>query len=456
MAFQTTPLNQEIRQYLKDNPHLLRSDYAATAAKFKVTAEVIRHQAKAVRKEAGKEYVNLKPDEKKESKESEFSENFESGEASYNFTTKTRIKTLQDLIDLDMLDLVNFKIISYQVTTWEGYRSGKTVNTEVGEDGLPKHYVKDNGGLVTETLYRVAVKLQRLTTKTDLGKQRDILISELRSYSPKPNFNYSKVTPSSDKTLLEICLFDNHFGKLSWSDETGEDFDIKIAEDRFKYALNDLLSNVNLANVEKIMIPIGNDLINIDNRFNMTTAGTPQDTDSRYMKIIKTVKRILVEVITDLSMIAPIDVVIVPGNHDTTTSFMMGEILDAFFWNNDRVEVFNSAKLRKYYKYGKVAIQLSHGNEEKHAELGQIFATEEKQMWADTDFHFCQIGHFHKNKTLKFVSIDEFQGFQVQTIPSLSGTDAWHYKKGYNSMKQGKCFVFHPTKGLKGEYTVTI
>src|SRR5690606_19079944 len=125
---------------------------------------------------------------------------------------------------------------------------------------------------------------------------------------------------------------------------TDEDYDLKIAEKRVKEAVKDLLSRVNIATIHRILLPIGNDLINIDNRYNTTFAGTPQDSDCRYMKIIKIVKRILIEVIDELSMIAPVDVIVVPGNHDTTSSFMMGEILEAFYHKNELVNIDNAPK----------------------------------------------------------------------------------------------------------------
>ncbi|MEK6878329.1 MAG: hypothetical protein AABY22_01905, partial [Nanoarchaeota archaeon] len=62
----------------------------------------------------------------------------------------------------------------------------------------------------------------------------------------------------------------------------------------------------------------------------------------------------------------------------------------------------------------------------------------------------------HKNKKLNYLSVDEHQGFQVQTMPSLSGTDFWHKSKGYNSLKQAKALLFNPNEGLIGEFTTTL
>jgi len=325
--------------------------------------------------------------------------------------------------------------------------------------------VKDSGKLITETLYRVNVKLKRRKLDTDLLKQKELILAEIKlhPYESEPLKKHKEWLKALSDTdldrvnLLEICVPDAHFGKLAWNQETGEDYDLKIAENQFKEAIRKLLKRVgDLSIIDRILFPVGNDLINVDNKFNTTTAGTPQDSDSRFLKIIKVVRRILIEVIDELSIIAPVDVVIVRGNHDETSAFMIGEILDAFYHNNPLVTVDNDPKMRKYYGYGQTGIQFTHGSEEKHDQLGLIFATEEPEMWAQSDFRYCQLGHYHKNKTTEFVSVNDHQGFQVQILPSLSGRDAWHYKKGYNTKKQAKALVFHAEEGLIKEFTVTV
>ena len=75
---------------------------------------------------------------------------------------------------------------------------------------------------------------------------------------------------------------------------------------------------------------------------------------------------------------------------------------------------------------------------------------------AATKFREVQLGHFHKNKKINYVSVDDFQGFQIQILPSLSGTDFWHNSKGYNSLKQAKAFLYSKTEGRVAEFTHTV
>lgn len=322
-------------------------------------------------------------------------------------------------------------------------------------------WIKKDGEIHSEPKYSVYVKLKKRKLDSDLQLQKQVILDEIKNESKDVSSFHTLFHPNNQpiikkEYLYEISVPDAHFGKMSWKEESGEDYDIKIASDRYNDAINGLLETVDLRKVQKILFPIGNDMINIDSRNNETFAGTKQDSDSRFFKIIKTVKNILIENIDKLSQIAPVDVLVISGNHDPESMFMIGEILDAYYHNNVNVTVNNKPTQRKYYKYGVNGFQYTHGNEEKHTELGLIFATEQAQLWADTKYRVCKLGHYHKTKKLNFVSVDEFQGFQVQILPSLSGTDAWHNSKGYMSKKAAKGFLYHYDKGLIAEYTQNV
>lgn len=455
--YTSSDLDRQIREYLISHPIDIgfAGCYDEIAKKFGVTSEIIRNKYKRLRKKGLIKSNPISSDSRSQQPDSSFFENVKAGTADVTFITKKRIKTLEDLLEACDVDGNLWEVSSYEVNKWEVGRKDKIVNWQSNE-GVGTGIVQDTGKIFVEPLFQVKAKLVRRRLTQDLTLQKRAILEELKTFSPHVKLSLQERQQLDAATyLLELCLFDLHFGKLGWHDETGENYDLKIAEKRFKDTIKDLLDQVNLTNIKKILLPLGNDMINIDNRENTTSNGTPQDSDARYFKIIKIVRRILVETINDLSQIAPVEVIMVPGNHDTTTTFMIGEILDAHFGNNERVTIENAPTPRKYYRFGKNGIQFTHGNEEDHKSLGLIFATAQKKLWAETDFRFCQIGHFHKNKKLVHTSVDEYQGFIVQTIPSLSGKDYWHTKKGYNSLKQAKAFLFHPDTGLRGEFTST-
>lgn len=356
------------------------------------------------------------------------------------------IRTLEDLLAACEVDTSKWEVLSWQCKKWD--LGIKNKNEEIE----------------TKPLFSVSAKFRAKKVDNDLKLQKDVILKELLQAAPikslEKQYNElfqkfaNNITDNNVKdNLLEISLFDVHFGKLAHREEVGEDYDLKIAIFRFKKAVDTLLKRVNISTIEKILFPIGQDLINIDNIAGNTTGGTPQDSDSRFHKIVKAVKQVLIETISRLAIIAPVDVIITVGNHDEQTTFMIGEMLEAYYHNTENVTIFNNATLRKYYQYGVNSIMFTHGNKEKFADLGMIFAAENPKLWADTTQRFIQIGHFHHNKKITTIQSQEFKGFQVQILPSLSGSDAWHCGKGYISLKQAKAFLYNKTEGLVGEFT---
>jgi hypothetical protein len=451
-------LRKEIDTYLINNPVDRNQDhpYAPVALKFGVEPEYVRIRFRELRRKGSivsKEAVENIVEKVANKLEKSHYKELENGDASFEVVTPIRIKSKEEAIKAFQIDTKAWVITGFEVTAWEVGRKNKKTNltwTAGAADGS----VHDKGNFVTETLYRVNLKLSPRKIGNDIGLQKEAVIAELKAYSPiiKNNFN---IEPEQRTCLLEIATFDLHLGSLSWGKESGENYDIEIAERRFKKSVQDLLKRVNLSQVERILFPIGNDLMNIDNKNNMTVNGTVVDTDVRFIKMLKVARRIMIETIDELSMIAPVDVVVVPGNHDGTVSLVLGEILDAWYHNNEKVTINNSPRTRKYYEYGIVGIQFTHGDNEAHHDLGLIFANEQKDLWARTSQRFAQLGHFHKNKKINYVSVDEFQGFQVQILPTLSSATAWADKKGYSSLKQAKAFLFDRVDGLIGEFTTT-
>lgn len=306
---------------------------------------------------------------------------------------------------------------------------------------------------------------------SDLPMQKEAILNEIKEFISEDklinSFNSftnelyenevkKRLNNKTKNCLLEIDIFDHHFGKLVYNKETGEDYDLDIASELFKQAVTELLVEANLDNVSKIIMPIGNDLIHVDNEKSQTTKGTQIESDSRFTKIVKTTVNVLTETLLGLSAIAPVDVVIIPGNHDQTTMFMVGEILSAFFHSNNRININNEPTLRKYYEFGINGFMYTHGDKEKHSNLGMIFATEQAEMWGRTKNRVVKLGHFHKAKTLSYLSLDTHTGFQIQVLPSLSAADFWHVSHGFLGERKSKAFLYDEVKGEIANYTFSI
>ena len=340
----------------------------------------------------------------------------------------TRIKTINDLIEQCEIDLDVWEIDRYVVNKWE---VGSSVD----------------GHIVVEPLFQIKAWLKKNKDVFELKQIREQLIKDVKQFAPKyPIISYDKFEKGQ---LLEITIFDLHFGKLCWGLETGDNYDTKIARKRFLNAISGILARAEGYDIKKILFPIGSDFFNSDNLNNQTTAGTPQDEDVRWQKTFRAGRQLLIDGIDMLSQIAPVDVVVVQGNHDWERSFYVGDVLDCWYNNNENVEVNNNPTPRKHYKFGNCLISYTHGNNEKVADLPLLVATEVPKLWASTQFREIHIGHLHHKKEIKYMSTQEHKGIVVRYMRSLSGTDAWHNTKGYKGANQScEGFIWDENEGL--------
>lgn len=288
---------------------------------------------------------------------------------------------------------------------------------------------------------------------------RQALLSDIRKETidravKKPK---AKWVPEEERHLLEIAPVDLHVGKYAWGEEAGEDYDITIAEKVFCDAISDILHRASVYTLEKIVLVVGNDLLQTDTLQGTTTAGTYVDTDSRYIKSFRRARAINSWAINECAKIAPVDVQIIPGNHDSLTAFHVGEVLEAEFENDPRVKVFNGAKRRKYLKYGITLLGWTHGNEEKQIDLPLIMAQEEPKAWGETLHREWHVGHLHKMKETRYTAGDSFNGVRVRILPSLCAPDAWHYTRGFVKERRAcEAFLWNRTKGYAGHFSSNV
>lgn len=324
---------------------------------------------------------------------------------------------------------------------------------------------KDEHGGKVETatpdvrmMFQVKLWLRMCKPAVRLVALKESILADLRDHAPVyPSYSTPSIRDPAERHLLELCVFDPHFGKYAWREESGEDYDLKIAGERFLWAVEELLRRAHGFPLERIVIPVGNDALHADNAQNTTTGGTPQDVDSRWFKVFRTARLLYTHAIDRCLTIAPVDVVVVPGNHDRQSALALGEVLDAHYGRTERVHVNGGPRLRKYYEYGSNMILYTHGSEERPNNLPLLMATEEPQMWARTKYREAHTGHLHKKRETQFVGVDEHNGVRVRILGSLAGTDAWHHSRGFTqNWKAAEAFIWSRDGGLVGNVSANL
>ena len=242
--------------------------------------------------------------------------------------------------------------------------------------------------------------------------------------------------------MLEVPIVDLHLGKLAWAPETGENYDYKIARQRYNYVIEDVIGRAKGRAIEKILFPISNDFFHYDTIDMTTTAGTPQDSDMRWPKMYSIGVEMLIRSIDELQEIAPVEVLLVPGNHDRMTGYYAIIYLFAGYRNDPDVKVYVDPKTRKYFEYGSSLIGFSHGDKEKGRIWGNM-SVEAAKAWGRTKYREWHLAHEHSE------TVKEQDGIILRRLSSITGTDTWHADKGYvGAIIKQQCFLWHRDKGL--------
>lgn len=349
------------------------------------------------------------------------------------------IRTLEQALKAAKTNLSIWEVEKYTINKWDSARKTSSDQWDAIE------------------LWQVKVFLRRKIDKS-LTDAAESLIRRMKLHAPKYSpIKYPNHPKKSSPHMLELSLMDIHMGKLCWGAETGQDYDLKIARNIVLGATRKLLERAKTYYVEKIIIPVGNDYYQVNNAEMTTTKGTPQDSDGRLAKIFDVGCITMVEVIDMCLGVAPVEVLWVPGNHDTEISRYLSKYLEAWYHKSEDVKVDSSPTPRKAICYGSTLIAFTHGNKEPHRDLPAIMAGEWPELWAKSRFRQWHIGHYHKKKEM-FTKIGDTYGAGVETkvLPSLSGLDAWHSQQGYMSNRAAEAHLFSLHSGPVAYFSVSV
>lgn len=364
------------------------------------------------------------------------------------------IPTKEEVAQQYNIDLNEWEIKSFETTDWQMGRADKEKNLTYA-NGKSNGFTKDSGKINRIWLHRINVKFVRKTVEIRARSAIYEMVTEAKTLVPKvPKINYPKL---KDGMLYEISVPDTHFGRLTWHEESGEDYDVKIAEAAVHKVIDELLGYIRPFPIARILLPIGNDFFNFDNKFGTTTGGTPQQNDTRWQKTYRLGRMLMTSIIEKLCTVAPTTCLIVKGNHDEQLNFFMGDALEVKFANNPNVEIDNSPKGRKYHLFGTTLIGFAHGYWEKLSDLSNLMPVEEPEKWAASTYREFHTGDKHHTKEYQSdfrLKAEEFHGVLVRILPSITVADGWTVDRGFvGARRAAQAFLYHPTEGLKGMFT---
>lgn len=346
---------------------------------------------------------------------------------------------------------IHHSYVSRTVQRIEGYAAAR--------GHAPQHdmtRVAPAGFLVkgTSTLYdrKGGIAAQWVKTRLDPQKFEEMMTAMAESMAatlPRVD-TISGPEFFNEDTMAVYPLGDPHIGVLCWAMETGQDWDLRIAERSYLAAFDRIVSAAPSCK-EAVIVNLG-DYFHADNLENVTTrSGHHLDVDGRYAKMIDIgviiVRRMIERALAHHESVRVINAI---GNHDDTGAMWLSVCLKNTYENNPRVTIDVNPTPFHYVKFGKTFLGVHHGHTCKLDRLPGVMAADRPKEWGDSEFRYWLTGHIHHD------SKKEFGGCTVESFRTLAAKDAYANAGGYRALQDIKCLVMHKEHGEIERHTVNL
>jgi hypothetical protein len=260
---------------------------------------------------------------------------------------------------------------------------------------------------------------------------------------------------ASKDLMAAYPVGDHHLGALSWDEEAGDNYDLKIGERLLAGAVDYLIDAA--PPCEQSLIAVLGDFMHYDSFEAVTpTNRNLLDADSRYPKMVRVAIRCLRYMVeAALKRHKKVHVIVEIGNHDLSSSIFLMECLANIYQKEKRVTVDTSPAHYHYYEFGRNLIGTHHGHGVKMDRLPLIMATDKADAWGKTRFRYWWTGHIHHKKSATVIEqSQDYNGCSVESFRVLCPPDAWAAQKGYRPIRDMKAIILHREFGEVARHTV--
>lgn len=334
-------------------------------------------------------------------------------------------------------------------------RLAKIRQKEQGIDGSGREIPEGHTIKGTSTLYDATTGEPKLEwVKTDLDKQarleaiRSAVESLVNVEKPKPKKKESM--SNAEKLMTVIPITDMHIGMYAWGEEVGEDYDVEKAISLLCGAV-DYLVDIAPSSEKCVILQMG-DFFHADNMSGYTERSKNiLDIDGRMSRVLELGWHALERCIDRaLDKHKNVEVVCVPGNHDEFISIATQNHFKSMYREEPRCYVHPEPTTRKYVKYGKNLIGVTHGHQTKDQSLPGIMAAEKPKEWGETTHRRFFRGHQHHDNRV------EYNGCIVEQFRTLAAKDAYAAEHGFLSGRDLKAITFDEEYGEVARSIVSV
>lgn len=276
-----------------------------------------------------------------------------------------------------------------------------------------------------------------------------------------PRFNRQ---PIPTKTLAVIASFDVHIGKHCELIRTGNDYTPDEAVGRVIRGQEALMALTKPFGVSDILIPMGNDIIHVDNNKHVTTGGTHQDAYGSVESQMLLATELYIKTISELSRHHNVWLCHVNSNHDREMGWAVSQMVSRYFegTKNKRVHCAKTCvnqQHRKYFVFGDSLIMFHHGDMRKEEKLFGMIKSEANKALAETNRVYVYQGDtHHKTVSKRGVNTEQTEldhsgltvikagngavnQVHVETVRSPSPADEWHSRAGFLNLPAVEVFL---------------
>lgn len=260
---------------------------------------------------------------------------------------------------------------------------------------------------------------------------------ELPSVEPVP----IEITLANENLLNCYVVTDYHLGMLAWGEESGEDWDMKIAESILMRYFQHAIENSPGATTG-ILANIG-DFLHWDGLEAVTpTSKHVLDADTRFQKVVRVAIRCIRNIVDMMLKKHPhVHIIMADANHDPASGAWLREFLDAHYDNEPRITVDNSPSTYYVYQHGDTSLFFHHGHRRKPNNIDDVFVAKFRDIYGRTKYSYAHMGHLHHVQAL------ETNLMIIEQHRTLAAHDAYAAQHGYLSGRDAKVITYHRDYG---------
>ncbi|ELM8410757.1 metallophosphoesterase [Salmonella enterica subsp. enterica serovar Enteritidis] len=334
-------------------------------------------------------------------------------------------------------------------------RSARLAKKGVGHGRDVSHLVPDGYKIKgTSSLVDEFGNTKLQWVKTDADAERQVELMRAVIDGMKSDITPVSSVPRPKKRLNEKLLnlytvSDFHLGMLAWADESGDDWDMKIAEDLFSKWFDAAFQKAPDAGVG--VINLLGDFAHFDSLDAVTPAsGHVLDADTRYQKLVRYMIR-MVRRVVNMALVKhkSVRLLIVQGNHDESGMIWLAEMFNTLYDNEPRVFVDTSPDVYKMVQHGKTTLFFHHGHKARFDTIETVMIAKFRKAFGESVYSYAHVGHLHHQK------IVESRNMIVEQHRTLAAKDAYASRGGWMSGRSANVITYSAEYGEVARLTIS-